>query len=148
MKQQILIREAQPDDAKRIYEINMSSLGYDFPQNRTKERLESILAKGTDKIIVAEYEGDVVGYVHGSDYECTYCESLKNILALAVDGKFQGRGIGILLLKKIEEWAASDRCSGVRLVSSMNRTNAHEFYIHCGYSHRKDQKNFIKYFGK
>jgi len=138
---------ARIQDAERICELNRGSLGYDFPEDKTTQRLEVILSLESDRIYVAEYDGIVVGYIHGSRYECTYSESFKNILALAVDEKYRGKSIGRDLLTEIEEWAKEDNCTGVRLVSGMNRVNAHKFYLHCGYMDRKDQKNFYKYFG-
>ncbi len=140
----ITIRSAIIEDAQRIYEINKYSFGYDYPNEKTKARLDYILSKTTDKLFVACEEGEVVGYIHGSDYECTYSDSLKNIMAIAVDEQYRGKGIGKLLLQALENWAVSDGSVGVRLVSGMNREKAHEFYLHCGYDFRKEQKNFIK----
>lgn len=145
MNVEITIRAAQAGDAQRICEINRDSLEYDFPLSRTRARLESIIIS-SDRILVACYQGEVIGYIHGSAYECTYCESLKNILALAVDPAYQGKGTGRKLLCALEDWARQDGSAGVRLVSGFSRRDAHHFYLHCGYMHRKDQKNFIKYF--
>lgn len=146
MKSNIHIREAKPDDFGRICELNNTALGYDYPEGATKERLRAILARPTDRVYVAEYGGEVAGYVHGSDYECLYCDSLKNIMALAVDEKFRGLGIGRKLLSSMEIWAEMSGCAGVRLVSGFERAEAHEFYRRCGYMLRKDQKNFLKLF--
>lgn len=137
---------ARIQDAKRIYELNKGSLGYDFPEDKTTQRLEVILSLESDRIYVAEYDGIVVGYIHGSRYECTYSESLKNILALAVDEKYRGKSIGRDLLTAIEDWAKEDHCRGVRLVSGINRVDAHKFYLHCGYINTKENKNFFKFF--
>jgi len=120
--------------------------GYDYPKEKTEIRLKFILSRSTDKLFVACEGKEVVGYIHGSDYECTYSDSLKNIMAIAVDEKYRGKGIGKLLLESLEKWAVDDGCIGVRLVSGMNREKAHEFYLHCGYNLRKEQKNFIKIF--
>ncbi|MFZ2539803.1 MAG: GNAT family N-acetyltransferase [Oscillospiraceae bacterium] len=144
----IVIREATAEDAQRIYEINKYSFGYDYPNEKTKTRLEYILSRTTDKLYVACEEDEVVGYIHGSDYECTYSDSLKNIMAIAVDEQYRGKGIGKALLNALENWAVSDGSVGVRLVSGMNREKAHEFYLHCGYNLRKEQKNFIKIFAE
>ena len=141
------IRECRPSDYLRIYEINRNALGYEYDAGKTKERLAGILKCGTDRLYVACVDKYVIGYIHGSSYECTYSDPLKNILAIAVDGRYQGQGTGRALLGAIESWAKESRCCGVRLVSGYDRTAAHEFYLHCGYINRKQQKNFIKYFG-
>jgi GNAT superfamily N-acetyltransferase len=133
-------------DSARICQINEDSLGYRYDLEKTKQRLEQIIGRPTDKIYVACIDGNIVGYIHGCDYECTYADSLKNIMAIAVDKGYQGKGIGRALLNAIEGWAKECGCSGVRLVSGFNREGAHQFYLHCGYTVRKQQKNFIKYF--
>lgn len=142
----ITIRPCRNEDSFRIYEINKLAFGYEYPWEKTAQRLGEILQRKTDRLFAAELNGRVVGYVHGSDYECTYSDSLKNIMAIAVEESCRGKGIGKRLLAAVENWAREDDCCGVRLVSGMNRTDAHGFYAHCGYRERKLQKNFIKLF--
>ncbi len=146
MNDHIHIREARIDDVNRIRELNKAALGYDYPIDKTRDRLKCILARPADRVYVAEYGGEVAGYVHACDYECLYCDPLKNIMAIAVDEKFRGRGIGRKLLSAIEVWAEMSGCAGVRLNSGFERTDAHEFYRRCGYMLRKDHKNFLKLF--
>ena len=102
------IRPATEKDSHYICEMNKSAFGYEYPEEKTKERLKYIINRQSDKIWVA-CEGDlVVGYIHGTDYECTYSDSLKNIMAIAVDEKYRGRGIGKQLLMAVEQWAKDD----------------------------------------
>lgn len=140
------IREMLPDDAESVCYINSHAFGYDFPLEDTTERLKNILQRTADKLWVACFDGKVVGYIHGADYECTYSAPLKNIMAIAVLEEYRGYGIGKSLLVTLEQWAKDSGCAGVRLVSGMNRMKAHEFYMHLGYCERKTQKNFIKLF--
>lgn len=142
------IRQATENDSHYIYELNKYTFRYEYPEEKTKERLKYIINRQTDKIWVACEWDLVVGYIHGADYECTFSDSLKNIMAIAVDEKYRGRGIGKQILMAVEQWAKDDNCIGVRLVSSFNREKAPQFYYHCGYTHRKEQKNFIKFFMK
>ncbi|MEG0942800.1 MAG: GNAT family N-acetyltransferase [Angelakisella sp.] len=140
------IREATSEDALRICEINKYTFGYEYPLEKTASRLVYLLQSHSDKLFVAYKEDLVIGYIHGSDYNCTYSDPLKNIMAIAVDEEYRGLGAGRLLLDALEQWAGEDGCVGVRLVSGMNREGAHKFYLHCGYALRKEQKNFIKIF--
>ncbi len=146
MLQHLEIRLALPGDADDIYRINRDSLGYDFPLELTRERLAAVLASDASRIYIATVNQQVAGYVHAADYDCTYSESLKNIMALAVDPAWQGQGIGRALLASAENWARQSGCCGIRLVSSSSRTGAHQFYLRCGYVNRKEQKNFVKLF--
>lgn len=142
----LLIRLANVNDSEAIYRLNYDGLGYYYDKQKTAERLEHILTYTNDKIFIAQYNGEVVGYVHASDYECIYSDSLKNILALVVEKSKRDLGVGKALMTAVEQWAKESGSSGVRLVSGFNREKAHSFYQHCGYEHRKNQKNFIKIF--
>lgn len=144
--QDVLIRPAEPRDGMSLYRLNRNAFGYEFNPQRTCERLNEILSTGRDRIFVAERAGQVIGYLHAADYDCTYSEPLKNILAVAVDESERGKGVGRMLLQTVEAWAKESGACGVRLVSGFNRQPAHQFYLACGYTHRKDQKNFIKIF--
>jgi GNAT superfamily N-acetyltransferase len=140
------IRECEVSDYERIYHLNKTALGYDYDPEKTKGRLAAILARKTDKIFVACVDGVVAGYVHAIDYECVYTDSLKNIMAIAVDEEYRCRGVGRALVTAVEDWARECGAQGVRLVSSMFREGAHAFYLRCGYHVRKTYKNFVKYF--
>lgn len=142
----IIIRHCTIGDAPDIFAINQRSLGYSFPLEKATDRLEYILARDYYQFFVAEDNetGKVVGYVQCADYDNTYFEPLINIMGLAVLEEYQGMGIGKKLMTAIEEYAYSKGFSGIRLSSGSDRTEAHKFYEHIGYSLRKEQKNFIK----
>lgn len=140
------IREAVPNDAEAIAELNNLQMGYKISEKDTYERLVKILASEGNKIFVAVIEGKVVGYVHANDYDLLYFPHMKNIMGIAVNENFKRQGIGHLLLDAVETWARNTNAIGIRLVSGMTRTGAHEFYRHCGFSSNKEQKNFNKMF--
>ena len=142
----LIIRNAKVEDCESIQKLNLAGLGYDYPVEKTKQQLKNILEKPNVKLLVAEVEGAIIGYIHAADYDCLYFDSLKNILALVIDEQFRGQNVGRKLVSAIEDWAKDNGSYGVRLISSMYRTDAHHFYKACGYSVRKDQRNFIKIF--
>lgn len=146
MEKKITVRAASLTDSSAMYLLNRDGLGYDYAPEKTKERLEAVLGNPEYKVFIAEMDGNVAGYIHGADYHCTYCDPLKNILALVVDEKYRGTGVGRALITALEQWSRDCGCAGVRLVSGHNRTGAHKFYEACGYRMRKEQKNFIKLF--
>jgi len=142
----VLIRPAAKADYQDIWRINLTAFGYEFPLERTRERLADILTRSNNRITVAEADGRVVGYIHCADYDCTYSEPLKNILAIAVEEDLRDLGVGRQLHRAAEDWAREDGCAGMRLVSGFDREGAHGFYLACGYTLRKNQKNFVKAF--
>ena len=140
------IRCATAIDAQRIAMLNKNEFGYEYPLKKTADRITEIIAKSSDRIYVVCDDKIVVGYVHACDYEGTYFEHQKNIMAIAIDSAYQGKGLGRMLMNEVESWAKQENCAGVRLVSGLNRQEAHKFYERCGYKLRKTQKNYIKIF--
>ena len=139
-----IIRPAVIDDAPALCRLNCEEMGYEYPPERTAERLARLLSSPADRIFVADSGGEVVGYVHAQHYELLYADPMKNIMGIAVSSRHKRKGIGAALLAKIEEWAQQDGCAGVRLVSGATRTAAHEFYRRCGYGGGREQLNFKK----
>ncbi|MGI0518700.1 GNAT family N-acetyltransferase [Treponema denticola] len=142
----MIIREVTIDDYKDIRNLNKNALGYDFPLEKTKTQLEKILTDKGAKIFGAFVDDKLIGYVHIADYECSFNDSLKNIMGLAVDPSYRKQGIGRALLTKAETWARDTGAAGIRLVSSVGRIEAHKFYEAMGYTSKKEQKNFRKIF--
>ena len=140
------IREAVPDDAEVISELNTDQMGYAFSAKDTYEKLCDLLECKKDKIFVAVIEGNVVGYVHANDYDLLYFPHMKNIMGIAVDERFKRQGIGRMLVEAVEEWAKKTGAIGIRLVSGASRTDAHNFYRSCGFSGDKEQINLKKIF--
>lgn len=140
----IQIRQCQLKDFEAIYYLNKEAMGYDYPLEKTKQKLEKLLNSSQDKIFVAQINHQVVGYVHANDYDVIYMDHLKNIMGIAVNHDYRHLGIGKRLLLAVENWAKETNAKGVRLVSGETRSGAHQFYQHCGYTNQKKQLNFIK----
>lgn len=145
MDSEIIIRTVKETDFYAIYLLNKNGLGYDYDIKETYKRLKYCINNNA-KIFIAEIEKNIVGYIHATDYDCTYCDPLKNIMAIVVDKNARCNGVGKKLINAVENWAKETNSAGVRLVSGYNREQAHKFYIACGYTDRKNQKNFIKIF--
>ena len=116
-------------------------MGYDYP---VEKRLARILHRKENQLLAACEKGKVVGYIHLQDYDVIYAGPMKNILGLAVLPQYRRRGWGRALLAAAQKRAVKDGCTGLRLVSGAQRTEAHEFYRRCGFAYQKDQKNFQK----
>lgn len=140
------IRQCEITDTNVIHELNVKEMGYDYPKDKTEEKLKQLLKSDKDKIFVALIDNIVVGYVHANDYDVIYAPHMKNIMGIAVSSDFKRKGIGRALLSAVEEWAHKTGAEGVRLVSGATRTGAHEFYRRCGYGGDKQQINFKKMF--
>ena len=146
MANEITIRTATLPDARDLSELSRISLGYDYPADKTHENLVKILQNPRAKILAAECDRRVAGYIHGELYELTFSDLRVNVLALAVSPDFQRRGIGRALLTAMEAWAKKQNAAGIRLTSNVVRTGAHAFYKNCGYESHKTSKGFSKLF--
>ncbi|MCI9192306.1 GNAT family N-acetyltransferase [Acutalibacter muris] len=140
------IRDAAITDASALYRLNCVSMGYDHPEEKTAAQLEKLLDSGRDKLLVAEIDGQVVGYLHLVDYELLYAGPLKNVMGIAVDPEHRRMGIGKALLEAGEKWARESGAEGIRLVSGESRVGAHAFYRALGYEGSKMQLNLKKMF--
>ena len=141
----ITIREATYQDVEAIACLNREAMGYDYPAEDTARKLAMILRSNRDKVFVAVMGNCIVGYIHANDYDVLYFPTMKNIMGIAVGSAYRRQGIGRMLLNAVECWAKETGAEGIRLVSGANRTDAHKFYIDCGFEGGKQQLNFKKH---
>lgn len=146
MNKNFIVRQAVISDAKDIYYINKTSLGYDYDFEKQKAKIQAVLNDSTQVIFVAETNNKVVGYIHLVNYDVIYADNFKNCLGLAVDNDYKRNGIGSALLKQAEIWAKENGAAGIRLCSGVEREKAHQFYQSQGYEVTKLQKNIKKIF--
>lgn len=111
----------------------------------TQSQLTKLLPQPGQIILVAEnHEGQVVGYLHASDYQALFSHPYLNIMGLAVARTAHGQGHGRRLIAALEEEGQRLGYEGIRLNSSISREGAHAFYRAVGYTQRDDQKRFYK----
>ena len=142
-----MFRGINTSDTQEIAEICNAALDYDVDVENVKKQIEKLTNDKNQHIIIG-YEDEItrkiIGFVHAQMYESFYSDLGLNILGLAVNPDFQGRGIGRKLINKLEEYAVDNNISFIRLNSALKREGAHKFYEHIGYTCDKVQKRFIK----
>lgn len=141
---ELILRNAMVSDAQALAKLNREEMGYDFPVEETGKKLQASLENPEKKILVAEIQGRVVGYVHLESYDVLYAPHMKNVMGIAVAGEFRRQGVGKALLTAGEAWARETGAVAVRLVSGDARKDAHAFYQSLGYTGNKLQRNFKK----
>lgn len=142
----IKIRKAEIGDYFSISELSLKGLGYEYSIEKTKEKLSCILNDNMQAVFVAVCDSSVVGYIHLENYDVLYADNYKNIMGIAVFSEYRRMGVGRALLQAAEKWAKANGAVGLRLCSGEEREAAHKFYIACGYTETKLQKNFKKLF--
>ena len=130
---EIQIRNACLEDSPAIARL-MSQLGYSMTSDEMKERLKVILSDSDYMTFVAEIETEIVGMIGigiGRYYERN--GAYGRALALVVDEKWRGQGIGKFLVLEAESWFRERGVASVIVNSGKQRHEAHRFYRRLGY---------------
>jgi len=139
----VTVRLARAADAADIARL-MSQLGYDVEVSAIASRVQKILTRDDQRLLIAEMHGRGVGWVHAVRSEYLETGAFVLIGGLVVDRAHRRHGIGRALMREAEEFAREQGCSVVRLSSSASRTDAHRFYQQLGYAHIKTQFAFAR----
>ncbi len=142
----VQIRKCQSSDASAIQKLNLEVMKYDYAVEKTEEKLNLLLQKSEHCLFVAEYKGEIAGYIHLCDYDAVYFGHMKNVLCLAVFPQFRRKGVASRLLAMGELWARETGACGIRLDSGIERVPAHGCYEKAGYENLKMHKYFRKMF--
>ncbi len=106
---------------------------YPFDYDLFTKSIRSILQDAGNRIIIAKEEHAIVGYAQ--IYTCTDIgfEPYYEVAQLLVSETMRNKGIGKLLMKKVEEIAKHEQVKEIKLSSQIKRSKAHVFYENMGY---------------
>ena len=116
-------------------------LGYPVDESEFGARVGHLAAREDQLVLVAEYDGLVVGWVHAHVTERLTRERFCELAGVVVAEAHRGRGIGAALVGAVEAWAA-ERGLVVRVRSNVTRERTHRFYLGRGYAEEKMVKAF------
>lgn len=131
----IVIRELESKDYISVAAIWRDVLGFstvtDEAVVKTYEKMKGDRRYCT---FVADAKGTVVGFITGVEtLAVDHPNGYLKVNGLAVLPAFQHRGIGKMLMERVEALAGARNLSMIGLASGFQRTDAHEFYEHLGY---------------
>lgn len=139
----VRIRRARTSDAKRMAELS-GELGYPVSAAEMKKRIAGLRPAVMHSPLVAEVNGEVIGWTHVSVTPLLEVERRAEINGLIVADGQRSLGAGAKLLAAAEDWAKKMRCLSMSVRSNVIRDRAHGFYERNGYEHYKTQKAFRK----
>ena len=142
----LLIRNAQPDDSAFITNLSRQ-LGYETSEIQIKNRLETLLANNDNCVFVAVENDAVIGWIHAFHSLQVESDFFVEIGGLVIDEKHRRKGIGQLLIDKIDPWAKSKGCTKIRVRCNAKRKESHLFYHRVGFTETKEQKIFDRQIG-
>ncbi len=134
----IKIRSARAKDAGRIAVLS-KQLGYPVSTKEMGKRIATVSRRRAQKLIVAELNGQVVGWVEVFRPVSVLNWGKAEVGALVVDGEIRGLGVGGRLLDAARTWSQDARSQFVYLRSNIKREDAHRFYKKAGYKIHKTQ---------
>ncbi len=143
-----MIRPAEIRDAVEIARLS-GALGYPAEADVIRRRLERLLGSGSDAVFVAEGgTGELSGWVHGYLSQLIESEYRAEIGGLIVDARARRQGVGRQLVERLEIWARERGAMELSVRCRDDRTEAHRFYDHLGFTSTKKQNVFRKRLGK
>lgn len=142
----ITIRKCMISDAVNIRELSKSALGFEYPTDKFEENIRKLMGKHSNIILVAENNGQFVGFAHACDFDVIYGPHLKVIRAIAIVEKYRRYGAAKKLLSAVEDWAHNTGAEGIRIYGGTERMAANMFYKNCGYEFVKPESKFKKDF--
>ena len=130
---EVQIRDACLRDSSVIARL-MSQLGYPTSSDEMKERLAGILPNSDYMTLIAEVQKDAVGVI-GIGVSRYYEKNgvYGRLLALVVDERWRGQGIGASLVAQAEHWLKEREVTSIVVNSGKHRDEAHRFYKQLGY---------------
>lgn len=139
---EIKVRPAGFDDAEDIARL-ISLLGYPSTPQQMRARLTAMTEDKKHATFVAEVGGNVVGMVGA--LVCRIYEedaAIGRVIALGVDDRLRGQGLGAALMGAAEQWLSSRGVETVLVNSGLAREEAHRFYQGVGYALKG--KSFVR----
>jgi GNAT superfamily N-acetyltransferase len=139
----VCIRQATASHAEGVARLT-NQLGYEVAAADVAPKLGRIAARTDQQFLLAEVDGQPVGWVHAAIGDYVESEAFVVIAGLVVDRNYRRQGIARMLVERVEAWARDQGCDVIRLSSSSTRTGAHRFYEQLGFRNIKTQYAFAK----
>jgi N-acetylglutamate synthase-like GNAT family acetyltransferase len=138
----IVIRDAEKADAAMIADL-IDELGYKIAPEETRQKISRLSKRTNDRVMVAEYENEVVGVLSLHIMPLLHLEKkLCRITSMVVRRTHRRKYIGQRLLEMAEAYARANDCGRIEITSGIQREDAHAFYVHLGYTEKS--KRFVK----
>lgn len=145
MSRRTKIRAAKIEDAVKLISL-FEQLGYPQSREVIEDRLAVYSKRPDHMVFVAEQKENIVGLLAlaGREHFIQQSKAFR-IVALIVDEKCRGQGIGKMLIQQAEIYGKSQGGKMIELTSGLRRaeSGSHDFYKSLGY---KNEGDFAKLF--
>lgn len=142
-----MIRPARLEDREAILRLIVEMGGHEQVALRADPLLafREVLADSQARALVAERDGEIVGYVEVRARASSVDDRREAWLGvLCVDEASRGAGIGAALVQAADREAALLGCSAVVLETAASRSEAHAFYRAQGFGEKPPARRFVR----
>ena len=139
----LVIRGARLGDSPALARLS-GQLGYPTTAGEVQARLPRYIDSDEARVIVAEFDGQVIGWTSVEIVDHFYLDKFVEISGFIVDGEQRGKGVGHALMREAERWTVLRGFSILRLKTNIVRVEAHRFYENLGFERTKTQYTYVK----
>lgn len=130
-----MICKAEKEDVKRVYELICDMEQSTLPYGEFERIFLAQLEDGDYCCLVYRREGELVAVLNlRFEEQLHHAGKIAEVMELAVDGRYRGRGLGRELLERACALAEERRCMQIELACNQLRREAHRFYLRQGMS--------------
>lgn len=119
-------------------------MGYPSSSAKMCEILQLVMSNPAHKLLIAEIEDQLAGYIHliQSETSGDFCQI--DIAALIIDINYRARGVGTAFLQEAEHLAMVQHAQQLRIRSSLISPEAFGFFQNQGFVNFKSQEMLVK----
>ena len=126
------LRSATTADAGAVAAL-LTELGHPTTAAEVAARLPAVLAQGGAVLLASAGDEPAVALMCLSRFAALHAPGpVAYITALVTTKRWQGRGVGRVLVRAAFEWAEAHGCARLSVTSAEHRADAHAFYPRCG----------------
>ena len=123
-------------------------LGYPVEPDELRRRLAAVTANDDAAVLVATDPQDrAIGWLHVELKRTLVAPLTAQIMALIVDERARGGGVGRELVAAADAWAVARDCQRLIVATRVTRERAHRFYLREGFSLDKTSHIFERPLG-
>lgn len=133
MSAAVSVRDATQEDAPALAPL-LGELGYPVDAAALRTRVERMLARDDQRILIAESDTAALGLLALHVFPVlAYDRDLAMIMALVVTERARGLGVGRALIDRADATAKSLGASRLMVTTHVRRADAHAFYERLGF---------------
>lgn len=129
------IRSAKESDYEQLMQLYNNFVGDDRYSKHDSDSFEEVLNSPNNFVFVAEDNGQIIGLAAFSVRNVIrYPKQIAELDELFVSQEYRQKGVGKLLMQKVEEKAKELNCYRLYVESQYKHETAHKFYEQLGYT--------------